>query len=80
MVGASSGEAETDVPSLTDLEEEMIVVAAELNAPLVIETHSGQSYLKKYDRLVANPPGSTAEPTKPSRKATCGEAERASVF
>ena len=40
MVCASSQEAETDVPSLTDLEEETIVLAAELNAPLVTETHS----------------------------------------
>ena len=61
-------EVETDVPSLTDSEEEMIVLAAELNATLVVETHPGQSYLKKYDGLVANPPGSTAEPTKPSAK------------
>ena len=65
---ASSREAETDVPSLTDSEEEMIVLAAELNAPLVVETRSEQSYLKKYDGLVANPPGPTAEPTKPSAK------------
>jgi len=68
VVCASSREAETDVPSLTDSEEETIVLATELNAPLVAETHSGQSYLKKYDELVANPPGPTAEPTKPSMK------------
>jgi len=37
----------TDVPSLTDSEEETIVLDAELNAPLVTETRSGQSYLKK---------------------------------
>ena len=44
MVCASSQEAETDVPSLTDSEEETSVLAAELNAPLVVETRSGQSY------------------------------------
>ena len=31
----------TDVPSLTDLEEETIVLAAEQNAPLVAETRLG---------------------------------------
>ena len=35
VVCASSREAETDVPSLTDSEEETIVLAAELNALLV---------------------------------------------
>ena len=47
VVCASSREEETDVPLLTDSEEETIILAAELNAPLVDETHSGQSYLKK---------------------------------
>ena len=65
VVCASSREAETDVPSLTD-SEETIVLATELNAPLVAETRSSQSYLKKYDELAANPPKSTSEPTKPS--------------
>ena len=32
------------------------------------ETRSGQSYLKKYDDMVANPPKPTSEPTKPSTK------------
>jgi len=32
------------------------------------ETRSGQSYLKKYDELTANPPKPTLEPTKPSAK------------
>ena len=68
MVCASSREAETDVPSLTDSEEETIILTAELNALLVAETRSEQSYLKKYDELVANSPGPTAEPTKPSAK------------
>ena len=68
MVCASSWEAETDVPSLTDSEEETVVLAAELNAPLVAKTCSGQSYLKKYDEMVASPPKPTAEPTKPSAK------------
>jgi len=59
MVCASFQEAETDVPSLTDFEEETIVLTAELNAPLVAKTLSGQSYLKKYDEMVEirlNPP------------------------
>ena len=64
MVCASSREAETDVPSLTDSEEETIVLGAELNAPLMAETRSGQSYLNKYDAMVANPPKPTPEPTK----------------
>ena len=68
MVCVSSREAETDVPSLTDSEKETIVLAAELNASLIVETRSGQSYLKKYDELVANLPGPAAEPTKPSTK------------
>ena len=68
VVCASSREAEIDVPSLTDSEEETIVLAAEQNAPLVVETRSGQSYLKKYDELVANLPGPTSDPTNPSAK------------
>ena len=39
-----------------------------LNKLLVAESHSGQSYLKKYDEMVASPPKPTAEPTKPSAK------------
>jgi len=41
VVCASSREAEADVPSLIDSEEETIVLTAELNAPLVAETCSG---------------------------------------
>jgi len=44
---AFAREAVTDVPSLTDSEEETIVLVAELNGPLMAETCSGQSYLKK---------------------------------
>ena len=68
VVCASSREAETDVLLLTDSEEEMIVLATELNKPLVTETHSGQSYLKKYDEMVASPPKPTIESAKPSTK------------
>ena len=68
MVCASSQEAETDVPSITDSEEETIVLAAELNKPLVAKTRSGQSYLKKYDEMVEGPLKPTVEPTKPSAK------------
>jgi len=50
VVCVSSREAETDVPSLTDSEEETIVLAAELNKPLVVETRSGQSYYKAVRR------------------------------
>ena len=42
VVCTSSREAETDVPSLTDSEEETIVLVIELNEPLVAETRSGQ--------------------------------------
>ena len=68
VVCTSSREAETDVLSLTDSEEETIILATELNEPLVVKTRSGQSYLKKYDDLTANPPKPTPEPTKPSTK------------
>ena len=68
MVCPSSQEAKIDVPLLTDSEEETIVLAAELNELLVAETHSGQSYLKKYEELAANPPKPSPEPTKPSTK------------
>ena len=64
MVCSSSREAKIDVPSLTDSEEETIVLATELNTPLIAGTRSGQSYLKKYDEVVANPPKPTQEPTK----------------
>jgi len=50
VVCASSRKVETDVPSLTDLKEEPIVLAAELNAPLVAEARSGQSYSKNTTR------------------------------
>jgi len=56
---ASSREAETDVTSLTDSEEETIVLTAEPNAPLIAGIRSGQSYLKKYDKVVANLPKPT---------------------
>ena len=55
MVCASSKEVKTDVPSLTDSEEETIVLTKEPNTPLVAWTRSGQSYLKKYDEVVASP-------------------------
>ena len=68
MVCASFWEAEIDVPSLTDSKEETIVLVAELNKSLVAETCSGQSYLKKYDAMVASSPKPTIEPIKPSAK------------
>ena len=68
MVCASSREAETDIPSLTDSEEETIILAIELNVPLVAGTRSSQSYLKKYDEMVPNLPKPTPEPTKQSTK------------
>ena len=40
VVCASSREVETDVPSLTN-SEETIVLAAEPNVPLMVETRSG---------------------------------------
>jgi len=54
VVCASSSEAEIDVTSLTDSEEEIIVLTAEQNTPLVARTHSGQQYLKKYDETVVS--------------------------
>ena len=67
VVCVSSREAETDGPSLTDSEEETIVLAAEPNQ-LVTETRSGQSYLKKYDKMAAIPPKPATESAKPSTK------------
>ena len=68
MVCAFSREEETDVPSLTDSEEETIVLAIELNAPLVARTHSSQSCMKKYDEMVTNSLKPTPESTKQSMK------------
>ena len=68
VVCVSSREAETDVPSRTDSEEEINVLVVELNAPLVAETHSGLLYLKKYNEMVTNLPKITPEPTKQSTK------------
>ena len=64
IVCASSREAETDVPSLTDSEEETIVLDTESNAPLITGIRSSQSCLKKYNKMMANPPKPTPEPTK----------------
>jgi len=64
VVCASSREAEIDIPSLIDSEEETIILATKLNAPLVAGTRSSQSYLKKYDEMVPNLPKLTPEPTK----------------
>ena len=61
MVCASFREANTDVPSITDSEEETIILTTELNKPLMAETRSGQSYLKKYNEMVASPPKPTTE-------------------
>ena len=68
VVCASSREAEIDVASLADSEEETIGLTAEPNAPLIAGTHSGQLYLKKYDKMVASPPKPTPEPNKHSMK------------
>ena len=68
VVCASSREAKTNVPSLTDSEEKTIVLAAELNEPLVVETRSGQSYLNKYDEIVVSPAKPIPETIKPSAK------------
>ena len=66
VVCASSREAETDVPSLTDSEEKIIVLTAEPNQ-LMAETR-GQSYLKKYDEMAPTPPKPAMESAKPSTK------------
>ena len=56
-----------DIPSLTDSEEETIVLATE-PSQLVAETRSGQPYLKKYGETAVTPPRLAAEPAKPSTK------------
>ena len=68
VVGASSWESKTNVTSVTNSEEETIILAAEPNAPLIVRTRSGQWYLKNYDEEVANPPKPAPEPTKQSTK------------
>ena len=68
VVCASSREAEIDVTSLINSEEETIVLATEPNTMLIVGTHSGQPYLKKYDKMVANPPKPTQESIKQSTK------------
>jgi len=68
VVCASSWEEKTDVPSLTDSEEETIILAAEPNVLLVAGICSGQSYLKKYDEMMTNPPKPTPKPNKQSTK------------
>ena len=68
MVCVSSREAKIDVPSLTDYEEEIIVLAAGPNLSLIVGTRPGQSYLKKYDEVVASPSKPTQEPTKQCTK------------
>ena len=75
-VCASSREPETDIPSLTDSEEETIVLATEPNQ-LVAETRSGQSYLKKYG---ANSSKTRYGISQALHKAARGETKRASVF
>ena len=72
MVCASPQEAKTNVPSLTDSEKEIIVLTVELTKSFIAETHSGQSYLKKYDNMVESPPKPTAKSTKPSVKQPIG--------
>ena len=69
---ASSREAETDVASLTHLEEEEIVLAAEQGVPLMAESLSGQQYLKKYDEAVASSSKSTKEATEHPMKPSSG--------
>ena len=49
VVCTSSRDAETDIASLTDLEEVEIVLAAKQNTPSVARTRSDQQYLKKYN-------------------------------
>jgi len=51
VVCASFREAETDVASLTNSEEEIIVLIIEQNTLGGAGTRSGQQYLKKYDEL-----------------------------
>jgi len=54
VVCASSREAETDVASLTDSEEEENVLVGEQSAPPMVETRSDQQYLKKYDEAATS--------------------------
>ena len=64
VICASSLEAETNVPSLTDSEGETIVLATEPNPPTA-GTRSGQSYLKQYGEAATAPPQPAVEPVSP---------------
>jgi len=68
VVCVSSRKAETNIPSLTNSEEETSVLATKPNASLIEGNRSDQSYLKKYDETVANLSKSIPEPTKQSMK------------
>ena len=67
VICASSREADADVPSLTDSEEETIVLAAEPNQPTA-GTRSGQAYLKQYGEKAVVPPQPAVKPAQPSTK------------
>ena len=68
VVCASSIDAEIDVTSIADEEEEEIVLTIEQRAPPLAETRSDQQYLKKYDEAVASSSKPAKEPTKQSTK------------
>jgi len=68
VVCASSREANTDIASLVDSEEERTVLAAVSSrgarSPLMTGTWSGQQYLKKYHEAVASSSKPAKEPVK----------------
>ena len=68
MVCASSKEVETYVASITDLEEEEIALVTKQSAPPVVETMSGQQYLKKKDEVAPSSTKPAKEATKQSMK------------
>jgi len=70
-VCGSSREAETNVASLTDSEEEEIVLVAKQNTPPMTGTRSGQQYLKKYDEAVLSSSKPAKRTSQAIHKETC---------
>jgi len=64
VVCAFTKEVETDVASITDSEEEEIVLVTKQSAPPMNGTRSGQQYLKKYDEAMPSFSKPTKEPAK----------------
>lgn len=61
-------DTDSDMPTLTDLDQETIILATQAEFPLVVGTRLGQSYLKEYDNVEISTPQPTQEPVKQPAK------------